>query len=95
MKNADAVLASLGQSPPGDDRRVAANRSRPEIPDDDERGPEREPPRRQPLPLSHQQLIGRGLRRIFDEVVEEGIPDRFVQLLNEIDRKRDAGKGGE
>lgn len=37
----------------------------------------------------HPDVIGEGLRRIFDEVVEEPIPPEFLQLLNQIDRKND------
>jgi hypothetical protein len=34
------------------------------------------------------QIISRQLRAIYDEVVSEPIPDRFVQLLEELDRKK-------
>ena len=33
-------------------------------------------------------LISRQLRAIYDEVVNEPVPDRFVQLLEELERKR-------
>ncbi len=35
-----------------------------------------------------EQLISRQLRAIFDEVVNEPVPDRFVKLLEELERKR-------
>jgi len=35
-------------------------------------------------------VIGAGLRRLFDEIVEEPIPAEFLQLLDQIDRKREA-----
>lgn len=33
--------------------------------------------------------IGRGLKRMFDDVVKEPIPPEFLELLNRIDRKCD------
>lgn len=38
---------------------------------------------------SRQRAIGLELRRMFDEIVEEPIPPDFLNLLDEIDRKRD------
>jgi hypothetical protein len=38
-----------------------------------------------------EQLISRQLQALYDEVVNEPIPDRFVQLLEELERKQ-AGK---
>ena len=35
-----------------------------------------------------EQLISRQLRAIYDEVVNEPVPDRFVKLLEELERKR-------
>lgn len=35
-----------------------------------------------------EQIISRQLRAIYDEVVSEPIPDRFVQLLEELERKQ-------
>ena len=32
--------------------------------------------------------IGRQLRAVYDEVVNEAVPDRFRQLLEELDRKQ-------
>ncbi len=34
-------------------------------------------------------VIGTGLKRIFDEIVEEPIPPEFLELLDQIDRKRE------
>jgi hypothetical protein len=34
-------------------------------------------------------VIGAGLKRIFDEIVEEPIPSEFLELLDKIDLKRD------
>ena len=34
-----------------------------------------------------QQHIGRHLRAIYDDVVNETVPDRFRQLLEELERK--------
>ena len=35
-----------------------------------------------------EQLISRQLRAIYDEVVNEPVPERFVRLLEELERKR-------
>jgi Anti-sigma factor NepR len=32
--------------------------------------------------------IGRQLRAVYDEVVEEGVPERFLRLLEELERKK-------
>jgi len=54
-------------------------------------GGDREPPpARAPTPAV-EQLISRQLRAIYDEVVSEPVPDKIVQLLAELERKR-AGK---
>ena len=36
--------------------------------------------------------IGEGLRAMYDDVVKQGVPDRFANLLAEIDRKQANGK---
>lgn len=38
---------------------------------------------------SRQRGIGLELRRMFDEIVEEPIPTDFINLLDEIDRRRE------
>jgi hypothetical protein len=38
---------------------------------------------------ARQDVIGAGLKRIFDEIVEEPIPPEFLELLNQIDLKRE------
>jgi hypothetical protein len=35
--------------------------------------------------------IGRQLRAVYDEVVSEGVPDRFLRLLEELERKKTEG----
>ena len=35
--------------------------------------------------------IGRQLRAVYDEVVEEGVPERFLRLLEELERKKAEG----
>ena len=35
--------------------------------------------------------IGRQLRAVYDEVVSEGVPERFVRLLEELARKNSEG----
>ncbi len=32
--------------------------------------------------------IGRQLRAVYDEIVQEPVPDRFLQLLDELERKQ-------
>jgi Anti-sigma factor NepR len=34
-----------------------------------------------------QAKIGRQLRAIYDDVVNQGVPDRFVELLNRLDEQ--------
>lgn len=36
-----------------------------------------------------QRAIGRELRRMFDDVVKEPVPDDFLSLLQQIDEKAD------
>jgi len=44
---------------------------------------------------ARQQALGRELRRIFDTVVQEPVPDEFLDLLKKIDAASDdpSGKG--
>lgn len=36
--------------------------------------------------------IGQQLRAVYDDIVDQGVPDRFVDLLRDLDRE--GGKGG-
>lgn len=38
--------------------------------------------------------IGEGLRAMYDDIVKQGVPDRFVDLLEKLDRQEGA-KGAE
>jgi Anti-sigma factor NepR len=38
-----------------------------------------------------QAKIGSQLRAIYDDVVQEGVPERFVELLKRLDRKDERG----
>jgi len=38
-----------------------------------------------------QAKIGNQLRAIYDDVVKEGVPDRFVDLLKRLDQKDEKG----
>jgi len=40
---------------------------------------------------ARQRAIGRELRRIYDGVVSEPVPDEFLDLLRQIDEADDAG----
>lgn len=37
-----------------------------------------------------QARLGQQLRAMYDEVVSQGVPDRFNELLNRIDRNKDS-----
>ena len=39
----------------------------------------------------NQEAIGEGLRRLFDEVVNEPVPDEFLELLRRADERLAAG----
>ena len=39
-----------------------------------------------------QAKIGTQLRAIYDDVVQEGVPDRFVELLKRLDKKDEKGQ---
>ena len=41
-----------------------------------------------PLPTDVQAFIGRQLRAVYNDVVNEPVPDRFVKLLEELERKQ-------
>lgn len=41
---------------------------------------------------ARQRAIGRELRRIYDGVVSEPVPDDFLDLLRQIDESDDAGQ---
>ncbi len=39
-----------------------------------------------------QSKIGQQLRAIYDDVVQEGVPDRFADLLKQLDKAPEEGK---
>jgi hypothetical protein len=39
-----------------------------------------------------QAKIGQQLRAMYDEVVNQGVPDRFAELLNRLDQKDEEDK---
>ncbi len=39
-----------------------------------------------------QSKIGQQLRAIYDDVVQEGVPDRFAELLKQLDKAPTEGK---
>ena len=41
-----------------------------------------------------QARIGEQLRAMYGDVVDQGVPDRFVELLNQMDKPRKGDKGG-
>jgi hypothetical protein len=40
-----------------------------------------------------QAKIGNQLRALYDDIVKEGVPDRFVELLQRLDDKGQKGSG--
>jgi len=43
---------------------------------------------------ARQRAIGRELRRMFEDIVEEPVPDDFARLLEDMDRKDQGSEGG-
>lgn len=43
---------------------------------------------------ARQKVIGAGLKRLFDDVVDESVPDDFAGLLARFDSKDDTSGGG-
>jgi hypothetical protein len=41
---------------------------------------------------ARQRAIGRELRRMYDDVAQEPVPDDFMDLLQQIDRAAETGK---
>jgi hypothetical protein len=46
------------------------------------------------LPTELQGQIGRRLREAYNELVSEPVPDRFIQLLQQLKQREDQGRGG-
>jgi len=44
---------------------------------------------------ARQRSIGRELRRMFDDVAQEPVPDEFLDLLHKIDRQESNGENGQ
>jgi len=40
-----------------------------------------------------QSKIGQQLRAMYDDVVSEGVPDRFTEMLRQLDETKDKGVG--
>jgi hypothetical protein len=49
------------------------------------------PPQDAMLEADLQVQIGRQLRAVYDEVVSEGVPERFLRLIEELERKKTEG----
>lgn len=45
-------------------------------------------------PLGANSEIGRKLRRYYDDLIKEEVPDRFAALLSELERSERARRGG-
>jgi hypothetical protein len=46
------------------------------------------------LPTELQGQIGQRLREAYNELISEPVPDRFVQLLQQLKQREDQGHGG-
>lgn len=46
-------------------------------------------------PLGANSEIGRKLKQYYDELVSEEVPDKFADLLKQLEAKSPADKGGE
>jgi len=55
------------------------------------------PTRKNPGRLSRedQRRLGDILQRVYDDVVRQGVPDRFKDLLDELEDQTDSGKTGQ
>lgn len=40
---------------------------------------------------ARQRVIGAGLKRLYDDVVEESVPDEFMQLLSRLESSQEDG----
>jgi len=47
-----------------------------------------------PLPAELQGMIGQRLREAYIELINEPVPDRFVDLLQKLKQSEDQGQGG-
>lgn len=56
-------------------------------PPKDPKGQPPQKPRGPALNPEIQGMIGQQLRRMHDEVVKEGVPDRFAELLKRLDKR--------
>jgi hypothetical protein len=52
-----------------------------------QKGQSPQKPRGPALNPEIQGVIGQQLRRMHDEVVKEGVPDRFAELLKQLDKR--------
>lgn len=69
---------------------ISRNSSALVMPNDKTRpDPSRKPFRESSQSRNRQDLIGRELRRLFSDVVNEPLPDAFQDLLSQIDAERD------
>lgn len=69
---------------------ISRNSSALVMPNDKTRpDPSRKPFRESSQSRNRQDLIGRELRRLFSDVVNEPLPDAFQDLLSQIDADRD------
>ena len=63
----------------------------------DEHDPKRGHGERKAVPLeaAAQDRIGEKLREVYSDVMNEPVPDRFLELLNKLDEKSSGSSGSE
>ena len=44
------------------------------------------------LSREYQRRLGDILKRVYDDVIRQGVPDRFKDLLNELNESKEAGE---
>lgn len=47
------------------------------------------------LSREDQRRLGDTLQRVYDDVVKQGVPERFIRLMDQIDQSRSNGETGE
>ena len=47
------------------------------------------------LSREDQRRLGDILQRVYDDVIRQGVPDRFKELLNELDESKATGEAGQ
>lgn len=65
-------------------QRTRAQNSEPKLADPSEAAPQRRAPGLQPQVQDH---IGRQLRAVYDDLLNQPVPDQFKELMDKLDKK--------